>query len=338
MHRLSPHLVCDGAADAIDFYVAAFGAQELMRLPGENGRLMHAAISVNGSSVMLVDEDRSYGLLSPKTLGGSPVTIHLIVPDADAAFDRAVAAGATARMPVAEMFWGDRYGVLEDPFGHRLVPGDPAGRTAHRRGSGGRRGRPVKRPEIEVAARRLAAVVSAVDDAELAGPTPCADFTVAALLDHIDGFVAAFTAVGTKTRTGDDGPPAPADASHLRGDWRSGLPDGLDALIEAWRADDAYAGTASAGGFELPADAVAVIAIEEMVVHGWDLARATGQAYECTAAELAVVDEFFGQFGPEQRSGAYEPAREVGVSASHLGRVIAESGRDPAWTSVSVSP
>ena len=118
MHRLSPHLVCDGAADAIEFYVAAFGAQELMRLPGENGRLMHAAISINGSSVMLVDEDRSYGLLSPKALGGSPVTIHLIVPDVDAAFDRAVAAGATAGMPVAEMFWGDRYGVLEDPFGH----------------------------------------------------------------------------------------------------------------------------------------------------------------------------------------------------------------------------
>jgi len=118
MHQLSPHLVCDGAADAIAFYTAAFGAQEMMRLPGEDGRLMHAAISVNGSSVMLVDENLEFGLKSPKALGGSPVTIHLIVPDADATYDRAVAAGGIARMPVADMFWGDRYGVLEDPFGH----------------------------------------------------------------------------------------------------------------------------------------------------------------------------------------------------------------------------
>ena len=118
MTTLSPHLVCDGASDAIAFYTAAFGAQELMRLPGENGRLMHAAISINGGSVLLVDENAEYGMLGPKTLGGSPVVIHLVVPDADATFAQAVAAGATSRAPVAEMFWGDRYGVLEDPFGH----------------------------------------------------------------------------------------------------------------------------------------------------------------------------------------------------------------------------
>jgi PhnB protein len=118
MHQLSPHLVCDGAADAIDFYVRAFGGEELMRLPGEDGRIMHACVVVNGSSVLLVDENREYGLLGPKALGGSPVVIHLVVPDADATFARAVEAGATVRAPVAEMFWGDRYGVLEDPFGH----------------------------------------------------------------------------------------------------------------------------------------------------------------------------------------------------------------------------
>jgi len=127
MHQLSPHLVCDGAADAIAFYANAFGAEELIRLPGENGRLMHAAITINGSSVMLVDENREYGLLGPKALGGTPVTIHLIVPDADAAYDRAVRAGATPRMPVADMFWGDRYGVLEDPFGHLWSLATPQG-------------------------------------------------------------------------------------------------------------------------------------------------------------------------------------------------------------------
>ena len=127
MHTLSPHLVCDGAADAIAFYVAAFGAEDLMRLPGDDGRLMHAAITINGSSVMLVDENREYGMLGPKALGGSPVTIHLIVPDVDTAYERAVAAGATARMPVADMFWGDRYGVLEDPFGHVWSLATPQG-------------------------------------------------------------------------------------------------------------------------------------------------------------------------------------------------------------------
>lgn len=118
MHQLSPHLVCAGAADAITFYMAAFGARELVRLPGPDGKLMHACVSINNSSVMLVDENLDYGLRSPKALGGTPATIHLIVPDADAWFARAVDAGATVIMPVDDMFWGDRYGIVQDPFGH----------------------------------------------------------------------------------------------------------------------------------------------------------------------------------------------------------------------------
>ena len=118
MHVLSPHLVCAGAAEAIAFYEAAFGAVELIRLPGPDGKLMHACVSINNSSVMLVDENVDYGLLSPKSLKGTPVTMHLFVPDVDAWFARAVAAGATVRMPVDDMFWGYRYGILEDPFGH----------------------------------------------------------------------------------------------------------------------------------------------------------------------------------------------------------------------------
>ena len=118
MNVLSPHLVCAGAADAIAFYKAAFGATEMMRLPGPDGKLMHASIRVNGSSVMLVDENPAYGMLSPRSLKGSPVTIHLIVKDADAVVKQAAEAGATVRMPVQDMFWGDRYGLIEDPFGH----------------------------------------------------------------------------------------------------------------------------------------------------------------------------------------------------------------------------
>jgi PhnB protein len=116
---LSPHLVVAGAADAIAFYKKAFGATELMRLEGQDGQLMHACVSINGSSVMLVDENREWKAFSPKTLGGTPVTIHLMVDDVDKTTDQAVAAGAKVIMPVADMFWGDRYGIVEDPFGHQ---------------------------------------------------------------------------------------------------------------------------------------------------------------------------------------------------------------------------
>jgi len=115
---VAPHLVCAGAADAIAFYKKAFGAVETMRLPGRDGRLMHAAIQIGGASIMLVDETPEWGALSPKSLKGTPVTIHLYVNDVDAFVDRAVKAGASLKMPVADMFWGDRYGVIVDPFGH----------------------------------------------------------------------------------------------------------------------------------------------------------------------------------------------------------------------------
>ena len=119
MHSLTPHLVCADAAKAIDFYKAAFAAVETMRLPGPDGKLMHAALRIGDSMLMLADEWPDMGSVGAKALGGSPVTIHLMVPDVDATVERAVAAGATLTMPVADMFWGDRYGRLEDPFGHR---------------------------------------------------------------------------------------------------------------------------------------------------------------------------------------------------------------------------
>ncbi len=118
MHTITPHLVCAGAADAIAFYKKAFNAVEGGRLPGPQGKLMHAMIRIEGSAVMLVDEMPECGALGPKSLKGSPVTIHLYVKDVDAVVARAAAAGAKVTMPVADMFWGDRYGRLEDPFGH----------------------------------------------------------------------------------------------------------------------------------------------------------------------------------------------------------------------------
>ena len=118
MHTVTPHLVCAGAASAIEFYKKAFGAVELHRMPAPDGSLMHAAIRIGDSVVMLVDENPLWGVKGPNTLNGSPVTIHLYVENADAVYDQAIVAGASGKMEVTEMFWGDRYGMVTDPFGH----------------------------------------------------------------------------------------------------------------------------------------------------------------------------------------------------------------------------
>jgi uncharacterized glyoxalase superfamily protein PhnB len=123
MHTVTPHLVCAGAADAIEFYRKAFNAVEEGRLPDPNGRIMHAMIRIEGSAIMLVDEMPEWGALGPKSLKGSPVTIHLYVADVDGFVRRAVDAGAKITMPVADQFWGDRYAKLEDPFGHHWSVG-----------------------------------------------------------------------------------------------------------------------------------------------------------------------------------------------------------------------
>jgi PhnB protein len=125
---VSPHLVVDDAAAAIDFYVKAFDAVEIGRVPGPDGRLVHAAIRINDSMIMLNDdfpEMCSGKSMTPKSLGGSPVTIHLTVNDVDARFQQALDAGATLVMPLDDQFWGDRYGVVADPFGHNWSLGQP---------------------------------------------------------------------------------------------------------------------------------------------------------------------------------------------------------------------
>ena len=125
MHTVTPHLICAGAAQAIEFYKQAFGAIEEARLPGPDGRLMHASVRIGDSQVMLVDEMPEWGALGPKSLKGSPVTIHLIVDDVDSFVARAVKAGAKVTMLVEDQFWGDRYGKLEDPFGHHWSVATP---------------------------------------------------------------------------------------------------------------------------------------------------------------------------------------------------------------------
>ena len=118
MHSVTPHLVCAGAADAIAFYKKAFNAQELAQLAGPDGKLMHGLIKIGDSMLMLVDEYPQWDSLGPNARNGTSVTLHLYVEDADAQFKQAIDAGCSVRMPLTDMFWGDRYGVLQDPFGH----------------------------------------------------------------------------------------------------------------------------------------------------------------------------------------------------------------------------
>ena len=119
---LIPHLICTPAADALEYYKKAFGAEEVHRMPGPDGRLMHAAMRIDGRYIFLADDFPEYCSSgkphNPNALGATPVTIHRYVKDCDAAMQRAEKAGGTVVMPASDMFWGDRYGLIKDPFGH----------------------------------------------------------------------------------------------------------------------------------------------------------------------------------------------------------------------------
>ena len=118
-HSLTPHLIVKDAAKAIEWYAKAFGATEILRMPGPGGKgIMHAEIKIGDSHIMMAEENPAFNSKSPSTLGGSPVALHLYVEDADKVFKQAVDAGAKAEMPPQDMFWGDRYGKVTDPDGH----------------------------------------------------------------------------------------------------------------------------------------------------------------------------------------------------------------------------
>jgi len=118
-HTLTPYLTVRDAVRAIDFYKRAFGAEERGVMKGPDGKVMHAELKIGDSIIMLAEEFPEYGALSPQAIGGSAMGLHIYLDGVDAAFDRAVQAGAKVEMPVADQFWGDRYGKLTDPFGHK---------------------------------------------------------------------------------------------------------------------------------------------------------------------------------------------------------------------------
>ncbi len=184
--------------------------------------------------------------------------------------------------------------------------------------------------DLTPATDRLATLVAAVPDAALAGATPCPEMTVAALLDHIAGLSVAFTHAATKEPLTDRGPSS--DASSLVDDWRTLVPERLAALAAAWQEDAAWEGTTMAGPIEMPAPDAAAVALDEVVVHGWDLAVATGQPFAVADGLLPVVEAFVASFGDERPPGLFGPAVPPPAGATPLERVVALTGRDPRWT------
>lgn len=190
--------------------------------------------------------------------------------------------------------------------------------------------------DLEPAAQRMGALIADVPDELLDGPTPCPEYTLGDLLDHIGGFALAFTAAATKDTADFSSQRASGDASRLGNDWRTRIPRDLAALAHAWRDPAAWSGTTQAGGFELPGEVAGIVALDELVIHGWDVARAAGQVYDCDPLSLDVVHGFVVQMaGPGHdatREGMFGPVVPVPDDAPLFDRVIGLSGRHPNWS------
>jgi uncharacterized protein (TIGR03086 family) len=190
-------------------------------------------------------------------------------------------------------------------------------------------------PDLEPAARRMADLVRAVPDDALDGPTPCPEYTLGDLIDHVGGLTLAFTAAATKAAGEAAGQGPSGDASRLGDDWRTRIPRDLDTLAEAWRDQAAWQGMTQAGPFEMPADVAGLVALDELVIHGWDVARASGQDYVCDRPSLDAAHGFVAQFsGPENepaREGLFGPVVDVPSEAPPLDRLVGLAGRHPAW-------
>jgi uncharacterized protein (TIGR03086 family) len=188
--------------------------------------------------------------------------------------------------------------------------------------------------DLEPATRTLAGIVGGVRDDQLSAPTPCRDTSLGDLLDHVDGLALAFTAAASKSPLeGGSQPPSP-DGSRLVPDWRQRIPDRLAALAGAWRDQDAWTGMTQAGGVDLPGEVAGLVAIDEVVVHGWDIAVASGQDYDCEDGLLEAAFEFVRASvaeNPQGTPGLFGPPVPVADDAPLLERLIGLTGRDPSW-------
>jgi uncharacterized protein (TIGR03086 family) len=189
--------------------------------------------------------------------------------------------------------------------------------------------------DLEPAARRLGALVEGIDDAALDRPTPCPEYRLGDLLEHVGGLAVAFGAAATKTGAELSGAGPAGDASRLPADWRTRIPQDLVAMAEAWRHPEAWTGMTQAGGIDLPGEVAGLVALDELVIHGWDVARASGQPYEATEAELEAVRAFVAPMAdgpPEERAGLFGAPVPVPADAPELDRVVGLTGRDPGWS------
>ncbi|MEY2478813.1 MAG: hypothetical protein QOG87_4128 [Actinomycetota bacterium] len=188
-------------------------------------------------------------------------------------------------------------------------------------------------PDLEPAARRMADLVRNVPDDKLSAATPCPDYTLGDLIEHVGGLSLAFTAAATKTplEGSDQGPSG--DASRLDDDWRTSIPERLAALGAAWKDPEAWTGMTRAGGVDLPGEVGGLVALDELVVHGWDVAKASDQPYDPGADELEAVHGFVSQFaGDDGPDSIFGPPVPVPDDAPLLDRVIGLTGRDPSWS------
>jgi uncharacterized protein (TIGR03086 family) len=187
--------------------------------------------------------------------------------------------------------------------------------------------------DLSPATGRLTQLVAEIDDDQLDAPTPCDGNTVADLLDHLDGFCAAFTAAAAKDGAAGNQAPS-ADGSRLGPDWRARISGRLGQLASAWQDETAWAGLTLAGGLDLPGEVAGRVAINEVVVHGWDIAAATGQDYACETELVQAAWEFVESAvaqNPDGSPGLFGPPVAVPESAPPLDRLIGMTGRDPAW-------
>ena len=193
-------------------------------------------------------------------------------------------------------------------------------------------------PDLGPAAQQVRTLVSGITDDQLSSPSPCGTYTVGDLLDHFMGLTFAFKVAATKsTDEVYDGPPPSgpgnASAANLHPEWRRRLPAQLDEMAVAWRAPSAWTGVAEAGGVTLPAEVMGLVALNELVIHGWDVARATGQPFACDPRTTEVIFDYLSQSTePADREGVFGPVVEVPPDAPLLDRAVGLSGRDPSWT------
>jgi uncharacterized protein (TIGR03086 family) len=181
--------------------------------------------------------------------------------------------------------------------------------------------------------RRLGALVAEVDDAQLDAPTPCREYTVGDLLDHIGGLAIAFAEAARKEQGTNASQAPPGSTGRLGADWRARIPADLETLGVAWQEPAAWDGMASISAMEMPASAVGAVALDEVVTHAWDLARALGQPFDADADAIAGAMEFV---GPISEPGAprppiFGPVVEVSADSTPTARFIALTGRDPDW-------